>query len=153
MAPHEAALKVQAARIAEVQHAARHLELRAPYSGTIVSITAEPGQSVRQGDPIVTIAARHGRYVIGYLRQHEGRQTQPRDLVEVRAQSLAASAWTSEVEEIGPQYEAIPPRLLRDPRLPEWGLPIRIAITEPMTVRPGELLNLAFVSRSKASGR
>ncbi len=150
LAPHEAAVRVQEARIAELRHAIGGLELRAPYSGTIVSVTAEPGQTIRAGDPVVTIAARTGRYVVAYLRQLETNRPQRNDLVELRPQGRTAERWQSAIEDIGPQYEPIPVHYLRDPRLLEWGLPIRIALLDQLPVRPGELLNVTLKRRSAA---
>ncbi len=149
LAPHQAALRVQEACIAELQAGITQLELRAPYAGTIVSITAEPGQAIRAGDPVVTIAANKGRYVVAFVRPHERLHPQVRDLVELRPQGLTASRWNSEVEDVGPQIEPIPAHLLRDPRVVEWGLPIRIAMRDQISARPGELLNVSLKRSSQ----
>jgi hypothetical protein len=48
------------------------------------------------------------------------------------------------VERVGPQIEEIPPHLCRDAKVPEWGLPVRIALPEPFSGRPGELFEVTF---------
>jgi len=45
---------------------------------------------------------------------------------------------------IGPQGELIPPDQLRNPTVPEWGLPVSIALPADVELRPGEVVDLVF---------
>ena len=51
----------------------------------------------------------------------------------------------ADIEHVGPQVELVPPQLLRDQKLMEWGLPVRIRIPESLPLRPGEVVDLKFV--------
>jgi hypothetical protein len=53
------------------------------------------------------------------------------------------AAWTL-VERVGPQIASVPQHHLRDPKVPEWGLPVRIPVPSALKVKPGELVDVAF---------
>ena len=55
--------------------------------------------------------------------------------------------WTvvpSKVDTIGAQVESVPSRQLRDQKVPEWGLPVRLAIPPDADLLPGEIVTLVF---------
>ena len=64
-----------------------------------------------------------------------------------RARSGPTSYPVSTVECVGPQVELIPQHLCRDPKMPEWGLPVRITRPKNFVGRPGELFELTFKPR------
>ena len=53
------------------------------------------------------------------------------------------------VDRIGPQVEPIPPHQLRNPKVPEWGLPLRVVVDGLLEIRPGELVDLVFRPNQK----
>jgi len=73
LAPIEAAITVQKSRIRELQIQIEALEIRSPIAGMIYEILRWPGQNVRAGDPIVTVADNAGGYIVSYVRQEIGR--------------------------------------------------------------------------------
>jgi multidrug resistance efflux pump len=120
------------------------LDVRAPFTGTITAIHAWAGQNVRAGTPILTIAATQGQYIVGYVRQ-EQRVVPVVDMtVDVRVRSMPRRSSPSKIDKVGPQVEPIPAHHLRDPRVPEWGLPVRIVIPGDMALRPGELVDVVI---------
>jgi hypothetical protein len=64
---------------------------------------------------------------------------------EIRLRLPASRAVATCVERVGPQFEPIPPHLCRDPKTPEWGLPIFISLPEGLPARPGELLDVSLL--------
>jgi multidrug resistance efflux pump len=144
LGPFEAAIDVQEARLEELLVQVGTLQIRAPFSGTIAAIHAWPGQNVRLGDPIVTLAADHGRYIVSYVRQEQRVQPAVDGLVDIRARLPGAKPVTAVISRVGPQVELIPPRQRRDPARLEWGLPVRIDLPSELVVRPGELLDVQF---------
>ena len=139
LAPITAAAEVQRKKIAALEVEIGRLTIRAPMRGVIAAIHHWPGENVRAGDPIVTVAAPQGRYIVSFLRQEQHVVPKVGMPVDVRMRAVIAPPVPSVVEQVGPQIEAIPPHLCRDPRVPEWGLPVRIALPEPFSGRPGEL--------------
>jgi multidrug resistance efflux pump len=144
LGPLEAAIAVQEARLKELHVQIDALQVRAPFSGTIAMIHAWPGQNVRMGDPIVTLAADHGRYIVSYVRQTQRQMPVVGTLVDVRAQSPGGKSVTAVVGRVGPQFELIPPHQRRDPNVLEWGVPVRIDLPQGLAVKPGELVDIRF---------
>ena len=144
LAPLEAATAAQESLIRELELEIDSLEVRAPISGTVCAIHSWPGQRVRAGDPIVTLAAEHGRYIISYVRQEQGFRPRRGMAVAVRLRLPGARPVDTVVERVGAQVELIPPRHCRDPAVPEWGQPVRIVSPRDLPLRPGESVDVTF---------
>ncbi len=150
LAPLAAAVAVQQGLIRELELSTNKLAIRAPIRGMICAVFRRPGETVRTGDPILTLAAGSGRYIVSYVRQ-DYRFT-PRVGMPVEIRSLHApicSPLPAIVERVGPQLEMVPQHQCRDPRIPEWGLPVRIALPQGCPSRPGELVEVNFKPRPK----
>ena len=71
LAPLSAAIQVQESRIRELEMEIDRLAMTAPIGGTICAIYRWPGEHVRAGDPILTIAPDQGRYIVSYVRPEQ----------------------------------------------------------------------------------
>jgi len=140
-----AAIGVQNARIDELKLQVDALEVRSPITGRIVAIHRMPGQAVRLGDPIVTIAADRGRHIVSYIRQDQMIDPVPGMSVEVQGRKPASPLLEAVVTRVGPQYELVPLEQLRRADVPEWGLPVRVAMPREAGFMPGELVDLRFM--------
>jgi multidrug resistance efflux pump len=150
LAPIAAAADVQSKRIRAMEIEISRLAIYAPIRGMITAIHHWPGENVRAGDAIVTLADTQGRYIVGYLRQEQHVVPEVGMAVDVRMRAVVARPVPSKVECIGPQIEPIPPHMCRDPKIPEWGLPVRVRLPEQFTGRPGELFELTFKTHAKS---
>ena len=144
LAPLESAVETQKSRIKELELQTAKLVIRAPIAGTITAIHHWAGQNVLAGTPIVTIAAAEGEYVLSYVRQDVNIRPTIGMPVEVAARTLPRQVALSRVEEVGPQVEPVPAHQLRDPKVQEWGLPVRISLPAALNLRPGELVDVSF---------
>ena len=90
----------------------------------------------------MTVANPRGQGIVSYLRQDHRLRPLPGMTAEVRPRLPAGRAVATRVERVGPQFEPIPLHLCRDPKTPEWGLPVFITIPDGLPVRPGELLDV-----------
>jgi len=149
LAPVQVEIVKQQSAVEELALQVETLEIRAPISGTICEILSWPGQHVRQGDPIVTIAAPVGRYIVSYIRQEQRIRPTVDTPVDVRIRLPNSRRVATRVERVGPQFELIPQHHRRDPAVLEWGLPVRIALPKQMTARPGELIDIIFKTRDR----
>jgi multidrug resistance efflux pump len=157
-----AAADVQKQRIKEVNVEIDLLKILAPdavtsdggSSGpwTVAAIHRLPGESVRAGDPIVTLAAERGRYIVSYVRQWQHVEPSKDMDVDVRVRAPTARPVTTKVERVGPQVEPVPVEMCRDPRVPEWGLPVFIRIPADFKGRPGQLLDVTFKPNGNKEG-
>jgi len=144
LAPYETAISTQEARIREVQLQVDALELTAPLTGTIAAVYRWPGQNVRAGEPIMTIAATGSRYIVSYVRQELRFRPEPGMNVDLRLRLAGAQTHAAKVERVGPQIEMVPEHQRRDPRLVEWGLPVTISVPPGLAIRPGELVDVYY---------
>jgi multidrug resistance efflux pump len=145
IAPLRDAVDAQQARIKELHLQIENLEIQAPITGTICAIYRWPGQAIRSGDPIMTIAADSARYIVSYIRQEQIMRTKPGAAVSVRPREPKAQTLASTVEQVGSQMELIPQHQRRNVQLPEWGIPVRIAMPKNLVIKPGELVDVSFL--------
>jgi multidrug resistance efflux pump len=147
-----AAIEVQQKRIAELETQIELLTIRSPLRGMICAIHHWPNESVPAGEPIVTIASDQGRYLVSFVRQEQHINLEEGMTVDVRKRAILTTAVESVVERVGPQIELVPQHLCRDPKIPEWGLPVRITLPDNFSGRPGELFEIMFKKNSHNSG-
>jgi multidrug resistance efflux pump len=138
-------------KISELEQRILAQDLKAPISGTIISIHRFPGQAVTAGQAIMTIASEKGDYIVTYVRQSQYIQPAAGMTVNVHLRS-APRTLRSHITSVGPQVEKVPPEHLRDPRMLEWGLPVHVAIPPDTKLRPGELVDLFFRPNETAGG-
>jgi multidrug resistance efflux pump len=144
IAPVREQITVQEALVDQLKIQIKLLEIRAPFSGTVTAIFLWPGQTIKAGDPIVTVAAEEGRYVVGYVRDDQRFRPEVGMPIDVRTRTQKPVGYTSHVERVGPQVELVAQHLLRLPTQPEWGIPVRIAMPAAADLRPGELVEIRF---------
>jgi multidrug resistance efflux pump len=144
LGPLEAAITVGQRRLDEYQVQLESLQIRAPFRGTICAIQGWPGQQIRAGDLIVTLAAEEGRYIVSYVRQEQRIRPAVGMPVAVRLRGSRTLPVGSVIERVGPQVELVPLHHLRDPKTQEWGQPVCIQPPQQLDLRPGELIDVTF---------
>jgi len=144
VAPIEKSIATQRAKIAELATQLATLEVRAPMAGRVATVYTWPGQSIRAGDPILTIASEKADSIVGYIRADQPIRPEPGMPVQIHSRTAGSKIATAIVGEVGPQFQSVPIELRRNPTRPEWVLPVRIPLPPHLEVRPGELLDLKF---------
>jgi multidrug resistance efflux pump len=152
LGPLESAIAVQEALQAELHVLVDGLQIRAPISGMIVAIHCWPGQNVRMGDPVLTLASSEARYLVSYVRTGQRVRPTVGTPVDVRMRVPGATPVASAVSHVGPQVELIPEHQRQNPTMLEWGLPVRIELPDGLPARPGELVDVRFKKKPKDSG-
>ena len=142
LAPIQAEITAKQALVDQIELQIAALEVKAPLDGTIVAVLRRPGQAVKIGDPIMTIAGNEGKFIVSYIRQSRNLRPEPNMAVFIRPRRIPRQAVVSEIEEVGSQFEAVPPHQLRAQTIMEWGMPVRIRIPEGLDLRPGELVDV-----------
>jgi multidrug resistance efflux pump len=139
------ALAAREAEVAQLNQTLAALEITAPVSGTVFKVYFRPGQYVRAGDIIMEISSNASNYVVTFLREEQQYIKPRRDMtVEVRPRNDPRRRVQGVVDTVGATVEPVPARQLRDQKIPEWGLPVRLTIPADANLRPGEMVNLAF---------
>ena len=121
------------------------LQIRSPISGTVTRVHLRPGQAVQPGNPILEVSADRSVAIVAYLRQDQQLITPAKGMsVQVYLNRKPVQTVVGQVDTVGGQVESVPSRQLRDQKVPEWGLPVRVAVPEGVALRPGEIVTLQF---------
>jgi multidrug resistance efflux pump len=147
--PIEAAVATQKARLHEAVLQRESLEIHVDpalmsKAGTIMEVYRRPGQAVRAGEVIMRIANPDSMYIVSYVRQPHRVYLKEKSLVGVQVRTIPVRGAETTIARIGPQIQSIPSRQLRDPQVPEWGLPVKIEVPHELGLTPGELVNITY---------
>lgn len=148
LSPIKAEIAVQESVVEQLKVQLELLEVRAPFRGTIAFVHQWPGQTLRAGTPIITLASDQGRYVVGYVRDDQRFRPEVGARVDIRTRHEKPLVYESKIDHVGSQVELVAQHQLRNPKFPEWGIPVRIAMPPTAQLRPGELVDIRFVRQS-----
>ena len=140
-----AQVKAKEQDLADLDQKIDSLQLRSPLSGTVTHVHRRPGQVVAPGDIIMEISADRSTAIVAYLRADQQQINPAKGMpVQVYLNRRPAQTVMGQVDSVGGQIEPIPNRQLRDQKIPEWGLPVRVAVPDGFELRPGEVVTLNF---------
>ena len=142
--PISKAIATQNLRVAELEDVIARLEIRSHVTGKIVAIMRRPGQSVRAGEAVMTIAPISSEHIISYVPENRPITPAVGMQVEIKVRTRPPQVALAKVDQVGPRVELIPPHQLRDPNIPQWGVPVRIPVPETLSVKPGQLVEVLF---------
>jgi multidrug resistance efflux pump len=141
LAPLREAVEVEIARLQEIESQRESLILRTPVGGRVSQVLATAGQAVVAGEPIVILDEDGVQDVVAWLREGEDVPlSTPVRLVEMHSGRVAESVVTG----VSPGIDALPQRLWRDARVPEYGRGVMIAASPELSLTPGALVRVRF---------
>jgi len=138
------AVSVETRILEEIRVERQALTLRSPVAGRIIRIECGKGQSVSQGQPILSVSETEVREIVAYLPETEAARIRPRSAVSISSRRPPGSIMESQVLRIGPAVELLPQRLWRDPVIPDYGYGVIIAAAPDFNLLPGELVDVRF---------
>jgi len=138
------AIAAQELRVKELALQVDRLELRSPIAGQIVTIGFRPGETVAAGDLIMTVAPARGDYIVSYIPENRPIEPKVNAFVNVRVRSRPPQIVRAQIARVGPRIQLVPEHQRRDPAVPEWGLPVKIALPPKPPLRPGQLVDVFF---------
>lgn len=144
LAPIRESIRAAESRVDETRARIDSMVIRTPIAGTVVAVHAHPGQGVRAGDPVVTVAAKEADSITGYVPAAHRFRPRVGMEVGVRLRVPGSRMAKSVVQQVGSQWEPMPAELLGDPQSTQLALPVRIGIPGGMDVRPGEIVDIRF---------
>jgi HlyD family secretion protein len=147
--PVVAALKVHERTLERIEAEMMPVALRAPVTGQIAQVFKHSGEFVSQGDPIVRIYSPQPDYIVGYIRHPLFVQPEPGMEVLVRKQGRDRSEAVMEIQSVGVQMETVEEFTSLFPEQPfeTIGLPIRVALNDRLSLRPGEVVDMRLMHR------
>jgi multidrug resistance efflux pump len=144
LTPLRVAISAAEARVEHMHAQLAALEIRSPINGKITAVHCYPGQGLRTGEWIVTIAADKVDHIVAYVRPDQQARPVPGSPVGVRLRMPSSTLVMATAQEVGSQWEPLPEQLRRDQNTPEMVLPVRVSIPDGLELMPGELVDITF---------
>ena len=129
--PLREAISVESLMLDEIELQRRAMMLRSPISGQISQVFCRRGQTVLPGEPILTVAERSPSEIVAYLREHESAEAPLGGRVLIASRGRANRRAESLVIRTSPTIQALPQRLWRDPRVPDYGRAVGVGYSDP----------------------
>ena len=120
------------------------LDIVSPAKGQISKAFVRSAQSLQQGTAVATVTPSTGTWVVVYSRDQGILRLAAGMPVTVSLLRDPRQKFSSTVASVGPKIESIPARQRSNPRVEEWGRPMRIAVPENVEIPPGSLVSVAF---------
>jgi len=119
------------------------LELKAPFDGVVSLVQRNAGEVVLAGDPILTITKKEPDNIVAYATEEQaGRAREKMEVQLIDRNSRPNVIVASQVVYVGPTVEQMPPRLWRNPNMPQWGRPILIKVPPSLKLAPGAMVGI-----------
>lgn len=131
-------------QLASIASMAEALDIVSPAKGQISKAFVRSAQSLQQGIPVATVTPSTGTWVVVYAREQGIVRVAEGTRVTVSLLGDQRQKFSSTVASVGPKIESIPSRQRSNPRIEEWGRPMRIAVPSNIEIPPGSLVNVAF---------
>ena len=131
-------------QISQLDLAISQLDIRSPIAGQLEDAMVSQYDAVVAGTRVASIVPTEGKVVVVYARETGPIRPfagMPVVLTSVTNRLLRAETI---VGSVGPKIESIPTRQRANPRVEEWGRPMRIEIPESFVIEPGSLVNVTF---------
>jgi membrane fusion protein (multidrug efflux system) len=124
------------------------ITLKAPADGIITSVTYRPGEKVRAGESVVTVASTNAPYIIGYIRQPMGYVPKVNEEILVRTRTMPRVSAPARVLQVGTQVDFINPAIVTpDNTRKDKALSLKISTPPELGLRPGEYVDLLVTRR------
>lgn len=139
-------------RLTGAQSGWKPVMLFAPISGMVHTIYRQTGESVVEGEPLITIHSPQADRIVAYLRQPYRFMPKPGLRVEVVTQNPPRSRFRTEIVQVGVQIEPITNALaiLQAGKLVDAGLQLVLPVPQGFSIRPGEIVNVQMSTFSLA---
>jgi len=121
------------------------LKLYSPINGMVSQIQHWPGEALLAGEPILFIAEIKPTEIIAYAGEGRGNNIKKGMPVKLVTSSEPAQIARSQITYVGPVVEQLPPRLWRNPNIPEWGRPFLIKAPPQMKLVIGQTVGIRIL--------
>lgn len=132
-------------RLMATEKLANSLDIFSPVDGQIDKTHVQTLQLIEPGAPIASLIPSRENYAIGYSRESSTIRPVVGMPVALRSLSDPNLRFESTIQSVGPKIESIPSRHRVNPRVEEWGRPVRIPIPEEMAIQPGSSISIELI--------
>lgn len=136
------AIDVQQKLMEEIIIEGKTLVIESPADGVVTHIMARAGEVAMAELPILTITQTNPTEVIGYASDATHNSLKQGQRVQLIKNGSKPQIAESQVVQIGPVIDLVPPRLMVDPDRPQWGRAFFVKIPPGMKLTPGEKIGI-----------
>ena len=136
------AREVQQKLMEEIIIEGKAIIIKSPADGVVSQIFAKPGEIPTSEFPILTIIEGNPTEVIGYASDATHNSLKEGQRVELVKNGSTPQIAESQVVQIGPTIDLVPPRLMVNPDRPQWGRAFIVKIPPGMKLTPGEKIGI-----------
>ena len=108
-----APVKQAQAAVREAELALSYTTITAPFAGRVGKKSVEVGATVQPGQPLLTVVATHGNWVVANFKETQIGAMKPGDPVEITVDAYPERSWRGHVDSISPatgaKYALLPP--------------------------------------------
>ncbi|NLX22647.1 MAG: HlyD family efflux transporter periplasmic adaptor subunit [Phycisphaerae bacterium] len=142
--PLRAAITVQERLMEELGIRREMLVLKSPMDGVVQQVWLGPGESAWIGEPVLTVVSPRPFAVVAYATADQVGLLESGSPVrsQVARDGGDRQSKGSHVVAIGPMAEKPPTQLWRNPTVPEWGWPVKIAVPPTLGVLCGQMVGV-----------
>lgn len=140
--PLQEAIAVEEAALREIEVKREALVLRSPIAGQVSQVWCTAGQSVKPGDPVLTIVESAVRDIVVFVDETSARKIAPQQRVVLRRAIPPIVSAESSVISVGETVQQLPARFWRDPRIPTYGRTVVVASSPALPLTVGELVDV-----------
>lgn len=121
--------------------------LRAPVRGQVTAVFVEPGDRVLAGEPLITISPTATDRVVAFLPEDRTRIVylgEPVRVFPIGGGLAGRQGMQGKVLSVADAVTEAPARFRKMPTWPVWGREVIVALSDEVTLMPGEAVSLRF---------
>ncbi len=146
------AMTAQEDQLREIESLSGPYALVAPISGKVTQIDRVMGETILDGDRVLSITAEEPTQLITYLRSPDADSLQTGQTVRVQTRGNDRRIANTEIKGISPQWESLSgglnAALTQNGIDVDLGLPVLLTVPSELQLRPGELVDI-FLSTTE----
>jgi len=139
----EADLALAQKKIDELERRRAGYWLRATHGGRVASIEKQPGEVAQAGEPVMRLVRAHDR-VVACVPERAALGVREGDTARLSFRGRRGEPLTGKTISIGPAVSELPSRCWPNPRAPQWGREVTIALDSPVELVAGQAFDVSL---------
>lgn len=144
MLPFEQDLRMQEARLADLELDREKCRILAPAGGIVNRVSARAGEWRAAGSELLEILIPHPGRLTGYVTDRQISAVSAGTPATLRPRDLVGPPLRAKVAKVGPDLEPLPIRLRALPNVPQWGRRITFEVERTGESLPGQIYEVRF---------
>ena len=139
----EADLGLAQKRIERLQQRRNGYMLRATHEGRVAAVDKQPGEVAQPGQPVIELVSARDR-VVACVPERIALGVREGDAARLWVRGQDGEPLRGVAQSLGPTVSELPQRCWRNPRIPQWGREVTIALEGPVELVAGQAFDIAL---------